>query len=196
MAKLWRHSSRFCSPRFRRPLTLQRGFCSTIPVTLPLFWAGLKLNDLNSIVFGAQWNLDGNGLQGIARHIPPSISKRFGDVLRQADGNFHGATLHDHQDLISEDPPLGQAGQGCVRAATALPAPRFLHAWRRGGGRRGPAAGTRRAYARFRPHQARWSSKLLPVVMEHLFGRLLQGSQELGFQGSPGSPLLGARIKD
>jgi hypothetical protein len=48
--------------------------------------------------------LDGKGLQGVARHISPLASKGFGDVLRQADGDFHGATLHDQLDLSVDRP--------------------------------------------------------------------------------------------
>jgi hypothetical protein len=39
--------------------------------------------------------LHGNGLQGVARHVSPVLLKGFGDVFRQADGDFHGMGLRN-----------------------------------------------------------------------------------------------------
>jgi hypothetical protein len=43
--------------------------------------------------------LHGDGLQGMAGHVPPSVLEGFGDVFRQADGDFHGTKLHDRLDF-------------------------------------------------------------------------------------------------
>src|SRR4051812_8668525 len=66
--------------------------------------------------------LDGDGLQGVARHVSPLISKGFGDVLRQADGDFHGATLHDHLEGVSkgEFPHCRDAPWGVSRATPSV----------------------------------------------------------------------------
>src|SRR6185312_5946827 len=53
-----------------------------------------------------------DGLQGVARHVRPAALEGFGDVFRQAEGDFHSAKLHDRLDSRLHQNWIRPAGTG------------------------------------------------------------------------------------